>query len=58
VTLLGRAGQDPTLRGTEEHAVTAFPLATSYTLKSPEGLPPLLLPAFVLAAHFSAVTAG
>jgi len=38
VTLLGRAGQDPQLRGTEEHAVTIFPLATSFTLKSPEGL--------------------
>jgi len=35
---LGRAGQDPQLRGTEEHAVTVFPLATSFTLKSPEGL--------------------
>jgi len=38
VTLLGRTGQDPQLRGTEEHAVTVFPLATSFTLKSPEGL--------------------
>lgn len=37
VTLLGRAGQDPQLRGTEEHAVTIFPLATSFTLRSPEG---------------------
>jgi len=38
VTLLGRAGQDPQLRGTPEHAVTVFPLATSFTLKSADGL--------------------
>lgn len=37
VTLLGRAGQDPQLRGTQEHSVTVFPLATSFTLKSPDG---------------------
>ena len=38
MTLLGRAGQDPQLRGTQEHSVTVFPLATSFTLKSPDGL--------------------
>lgn len=37
VTLLGRAGQDPLLRGTAEHSVTVFPMATSFTLKSPDG---------------------
>ena len=37
MTLLGRAGQDAQLRGSEEHAVTVFPLATSFTLKSPNG---------------------
>jgi len=38
VTLLGRAGQDPQLRGTAEHSVTVFPMATSFTLKSADGL--------------------
>ena len=38
VTLLGRAGQDAQVRGSVENSVTVFPLATSYTLKTREGL--------------------
>jgi len=37
VTLLGRAGQDPQIRGTPENTVVVFPLATSYTLKTRDG---------------------
>ena len=32
VTLLGRVGQDPQLRGTDAHPVVTFSLATNYRL--------------------------
>ncbi|XP_013175035.1 PREDICTED: single-stranded DNA-binding protein, mitochondrial [Papilio xuthus] len=37
VTLLGRAGADPQKRGTEEHPVINFPLATHYSYKYESG---------------------
>lgn len=37
VTLLGRVGQDPEVRGTVENPVTVFSLATSFTLKTRSG---------------------
>jgi single-strand DNA-binding protein len=37
VTLLGRVGQDPDVRGTAENPVTVFSLATSFTLKTKAG---------------------
>ncbi|KAI0227384.1 Single-stranded DNA-binding protein 1-A, mitochondrial [Lamellibrachia satsuma] len=38
VTLIGRVGQDPAIRGSEEKPVTLFQLATSQSFKSPEGV--------------------
>ena len=40
--LVGRVGRDSEVRGSEDNPVTVFPLATSYTLKTKEGLPNLL----------------
>ena len=37
MTLIGRVGQDPAIRGSEEKPVTLFQLATSQSFKSPEG---------------------
>ena len=37
-TLLGRVGRDSELRGTEANPVSIFPLATSLTLKTKDGL--------------------
>jgi single-stranded DNA-binding protein len=33
VTLLGRVGLDPQVRGTGEHPVVTFPLATNYRFR-------------------------
>lgn len=37
VTLLGRIGRTPELRGNEKHPVVIFSLATSQSFRSPEG---------------------
>ncbi|KAK2190081.1 hypothetical protein NP493_90g05059, partial [Ridgeia piscesae] len=38
VTLIGRVGQDPVIRGSQEKPVTLFQLATSQSFKSPDGV--------------------
>ena len=37
VTLLGRVGADPSVRGSEEHPVTLFPLATTNSFYKNDG---------------------
>lgn len=37
VTLIGRVGRDPEVRGSQSRPVTMFSLATSVTLRSPDG---------------------
>ena len=38
MTLIGRVGQDPVIRGSQEKPVTLFQLATSQSFKSPDGV--------------------
>ena len=37
VTLIGRLGRDPETRGSEQNPVVLFSLATSLTLRDPDG---------------------
>ena len=38
MTLLGRVGRQPHIRGTDEKNVTVFSLATSQSFKTPDGV--------------------
>lgn len=58
VTLLGRAGQDPLIRGTTEHTVTVFPLATSFTLKSVDGTNFCFVIFIIVAGQSARVASG